>query len=187
MGHYIARRLIYLAVVLLVVSAITFILMHAVPGGPFDQEKRVPPEILANLNRRYHLDEPLPVQYARYLYDVILPHFTTNPPKNTVDNDFLINFQIGAAVGAMDELRSDVFIPQPDGERYFPAAAARLHAAWHPGAVPGDSRRYSAGDHGSPQTEYPLRLPGYEPGNFRSVRAGDCAGSSAGVDFWQWR
>ena len=95
MGHYIARRLIYLAVVLLVVSAITFILMHAVPGGPFDQEKRVPPEILANLNRRYHLDEPLPVQYARYLYDVILPHFTTNPPKNTVDNDFLVNFPIG--------------------------------------------------------------------------------------------
>ncbi len=95
MGHYIARRLIYLVVVLLVVSAITFILMHAVPGGPFDQEKRVPPEILANLNRRYHLDEPLPVQYARYLYDVILPHFTTTPAKNTVDNDFLVNFRIG--------------------------------------------------------------------------------------------
>jgi ABC-type dipeptide/oligopeptide/nickel transport system permease component len=94
MGHYIARRMIYLAVVLLVVSAITFILMHAVPGGPFDQEKRVPPEILANLNRRYHLDDPLLLQYGRYLYDVILPHITTNPPKNTIDNDFLINIHV---------------------------------------------------------------------------------------------
>jgi ABC-type dipeptide/oligopeptide/nickel transport system permease component len=96
MGHYIARRMIYLAVVLLVVSAITFILMHAVPGGPFDQEKRVPPEILANLNRRYHLDDPLSVQYGRYLYDVLLPHFTTHPQKNSIDNDFLINFNVGS-------------------------------------------------------------------------------------------
>lgn len=95
MGHYITRRLIYLAAVLLVVSAITFLLMHAVPGGPFDQEKAVPPEVKANLERRYHLDEPLLVQYGRYLYDVMLPHFTTTPPKNTVDDDFLIKIPLG--------------------------------------------------------------------------------------------
>ena len=95
MGHHIARRLIYLAVVLLVVSAITFILMHAVPGGPFDQEKAVPDEVLANLERRYHLDEPLYMQYARYLSDVILPHFSTTPPKGTIEDDYLIIIRLG--------------------------------------------------------------------------------------------
>ncbi len=44
MGRYIIRRLLYLVVVLLVVSAITFGLMHAVPGGPFDREKALPPK-----------------------------------------------------------------------------------------------------------------------------------------------
>ena len=62
--------------VLFVVSAITFGLMHAVPGGPFDREKALPQEILDNLNARYHLDEPLVVQYARYLYDVMVPRFS---------------------------------------------------------------------------------------------------------------
>jgi len=95
MGHYIARRIIYLFVVLLVVSAITFILMHAVPGGPFDQEKRVPPEVLANLERHYHLDEPLSKQYIRYLNDVLLPHISTTPPSISLDEDFLIKIHIG--------------------------------------------------------------------------------------------
>jgi ABC-type dipeptide/oligopeptide/nickel transport system permease component len=95
MGPYIARRMIYLAVVLLVISAITFILMHAVPGGPFDQEKAVPDAVLANLERRYHLDEPLPLQYLRYISDVILPHFSTYPPKGTIEDDYLININLG--------------------------------------------------------------------------------------------
>ncbi len=62
MGRYIIRRILYMFVVLLVVSAITFLLMHAVPGGPFDKEKPVPASQLENLNKRYHLDDPLPVQ-----------------------------------------------------------------------------------------------------------------------------
>lgn len=97
MGRYIVRRLLYLVVVLLVVSAITFGLMHAVPGGPFDREKALPPEIMENLNKRYHLDEPLIQQYGRYLNDVFLPHFTTQKPdKTSVDQDYLINIKIGS-------------------------------------------------------------------------------------------
>ena len=76
MGRYIVRRLLWMVVVLLVVSAITFGLMHAVPGGPFDTEKALPPEIIANLEARYHLDEPLLVQYGRYLYDVMIPRLS---------------------------------------------------------------------------------------------------------------
>jgi ABC-type dipeptide/oligopeptide/nickel transport system permease component len=95
MGHYIVRRLIYLLVVLLVVSGITFFLMHAVPGGPFDQEKTLPEETITNLEHYYHLDEPLLVQYGRYLYDVALPHFTTHQPGSTREEDFLIQFRVG--------------------------------------------------------------------------------------------
>ncbi|HOD43774.1 MAG TPA: ABC transporter permease subunit, partial [Anaerolineaceae bacterium] len=96
MGRYVVRRLLYMVVVLLVVSFITFGLMHAVPGGPFDREKALPPEIMANLNARYHLDDPLMVQYGQYLYDVMLPKFTTTPPDNTnLSDDHLINIKIG--------------------------------------------------------------------------------------------
>ncbi len=95
MGRYIIRRLLYLVVVLLVVSAITFGLMHAVPGGPFDREKALPPEIMANLEKRYHLDDPLVVQYFHYLSDVALPQFSTEPPSNALEDDALIKFQVG--------------------------------------------------------------------------------------------
>ncbi len=96
MGRYIARRLIYLVAVLLVVSAITFGLMHAVPGGPFDREKALPPEIMANLEKRYNLDAPLIVQYGRYLQDVVLPKFTSEGPSGSLENDHLINIKLGS-------------------------------------------------------------------------------------------
>lgn len=95
MGRYIARRLIYLVVVLIVVSFITFGLMHAVPGGPFDREKALPPEIMANLEKRYHLDDPLWKQYLQYLYDVFIPRITNQAPKGTLEDDFLISAKIG--------------------------------------------------------------------------------------------
>jgi len=96
MGRYIIRRLLYMVVVLLVVSFITFGLMHAVPGGPFDREKALPKAIMENLNKRYHLDQPLLVQYGQYLNDVILPKITTTPPDNTkLEDDHLVNINIG--------------------------------------------------------------------------------------------
>ena len=70
-------------------------LMHGVPGGPFDQEKSFPPEIKANLLKRYHLDEPLYMQYLRYLDEVTIPHLTTQPVKNSLDQDYLIQAKIG--------------------------------------------------------------------------------------------
>ena len=95
MGRYIARRMIYLVVVLIVVSFITFGLMHAVPGGPFDREKALPPEIMANLENRYHLDDPLWKQYLQYLYDVFVPRITAEAPKGTLQDDYLITARVG--------------------------------------------------------------------------------------------
>lgn len=95
MGRYIIRRILYMFVVLLVVSGITFLLMHAVPGGPFDKEKPVPKEQLANLNARYHLDDSLPVQYLRYLGDVLVPHISNVAPGISLEDDALFNVQLG--------------------------------------------------------------------------------------------
>ncbi len=68
MAAFIIRRLLALIPVLFVISVITFLLMHSVPGSPFAQEdKPLPPQIEANLNAYYHLDEPLPIQYLRYM------------------------------------------------------------------------------------------------------------------------
>jgi ABC-type dipeptide/oligopeptide/nickel transport system permease component len=94
-GRYIIRRLLWMLVVLFAVSAITFLLMHSVPGGPFDKEKALPEEIIANLNARYHLDDPLVVQYARYIYDVLIPKFSSVKPGMSLMDDAMINIKVG--------------------------------------------------------------------------------------------
>ena len=96
MGNYVIRRFLYMIVVLLVVSLITFGLMHAVPGGPFDREKALPEGVIENLNARYHLDEPLWRQYARYAYDVLIPHITTTVSSTSLEDDFLVSINVGS-------------------------------------------------------------------------------------------
>ena len=67
MFSYLVKRLCGAVVVLWAVITITFMLMHAIPGGPFTQEKKLPPAVMANIEERYHLNDPLPVQYGDYL------------------------------------------------------------------------------------------------------------------------
>jgi len=69
--------------------------MHSVPGGPFDKEKPLPKEIIANLEKRYHLDQPLPVQYLQYLKDLAIPRIQTTKFANSIDEDALFKFKIG--------------------------------------------------------------------------------------------
>ncbi len=52
---------------LFVIIAITFVMMRLAPGGPFDKERRVTAEVAANLDKAYHLDEPILTQFGRYL------------------------------------------------------------------------------------------------------------------------
>ncbi|MBX9949201.1 MAG: ABC transporter permease [Candidatus Obscuribacterales bacterium] len=61
------KRLLTSIPVLLVVATLTFFLMRAVPGGPFDADKNLPPAIVANLNAKYQLDKPVIQQYFFYL------------------------------------------------------------------------------------------------------------------------
>ncbi len=67
MLRYALLRLLGAIPTLLLVVVLAFLLMRAAPGGPFDAERVLPPEIAANIERAYHLDEPLPKQLARYL------------------------------------------------------------------------------------------------------------------------
>lgn len=62
------KRLLTLIPVLFIISAITFLLMHSIPGSPFDQEdKPLPPAIKENLEAFYKLDQPLYKQYLSYM------------------------------------------------------------------------------------------------------------------------
>jgi ABC-type dipeptide/oligopeptide/nickel transport system permease component len=72
MLRYVIRRLLWLIPVLFFISVITFSLAHAVPGGPFEREHALPPEIIANLEKYYGLDQPVWKQYVKYMSDVLL-------------------------------------------------------------------------------------------------------------------
>jgi len=75
MAKHSLRRLLGLLPTLFMLITVAFFLMRAAPGGPFDSERVLPPEIEANLEARYHLDEPLLQQYFRYLGQVVTLDF----------------------------------------------------------------------------------------------------------------
>lgn len=68
---YALRRIAGLLPILLVVITLTFVLIRSVPGGPFDDDRALPPEVEANLLAAYDLDQPLAVQYGRYLWRLL--------------------------------------------------------------------------------------------------------------------
>src|SRR4030042_3285210 len=102
MSNYILRKLFMLVLVLIFVSLIPFAFLHAVPGGPFDSEKRRPPEVMANLMRKYHLDEPVWRQYVRWISGIVL-HFDFGPMltqrSRTVNDVFRDHFPVSAQLG----------------------------------------------------------------------------------------
>ena len=63
---YIGRRFLWIIPVLFTVSIITFFLMHAVPGGPWDRDKRLPAATQERLNAKYGLDQPIYIQYITW-------------------------------------------------------------------------------------------------------------------------
>ena len=96
-------RLIWSIPVLWLVATMTFILMHLAPGGPFDKEKPLPPEIRANVEAKYHLDEPVAQQYARYLGQLLRgdlgPSFkyADRSVGTIIGETFPVSLQLGGA------------------------------------------------------------------------------------------
>jgi len=68
---YFFKRVLQGVPVLLAVATLTFIIMHLAPGGPFDTEKKLPPEIIANIEAKYHLDKSIPMQYLLYMKQLL--------------------------------------------------------------------------------------------------------------------
>lgn len=103
MYSYAIKRLLGALPTLLVLFTLSFFLMRAAPGGPFDAERSLPPEIEANLNARFHLDQPLYQQYFSYLEDVVTGRFWPSIQysdfnvKELIANGFPISMQLGLA------------------------------------------------------------------------------------------
>jgi oligopeptide transport system permease protein len=94
MGKFIVRRLLGLIPTMFIIVTLSFFMIRLAPGGPFSSEKKVTPEVMANLQHKYHMDEPLYKQYLRYMADVcrgdLGPSF-----KN---KDYTVNQLIGTSM-----------------------------------------------------------------------------------------
>jgi len=71
MLHYFLKRILSAIPTLFMIVTLAFFLIRLAPGGPFDSERPVPAEIAENLDQAYHLDEPLVLQYVRYVWNVL--------------------------------------------------------------------------------------------------------------------
>ncbi|HET6592546.1 MAG TPA: ABC transporter permease subunit, partial [Xanthomonadales bacterium] len=96
-------RFLGLIPTLLVLITIAFFLIRVAPGGPFDSEKVLPPEIRANLDAKYHLDEPLLQQYFRYLGQIISGDFGPSfQYKDWTVNELIgRGFPVSATIGGL--------------------------------------------------------------------------------------
>ena len=88
MLSFLFGRVLQAIPVLLIVSLFTFLMIRAAPGGPFDEDRNVSPEVIKNLNERYHLNDPLWKQYIDYMSNVLQGDFgpSFKYPSHTVND-----------------------------------------------------------------------------------------------------
>ena len=127
MWSYALRRLLATLPTLLAVITVCYLLLHFTPGGPFDREHRIAPEVMANLNAKYHLDDPLWKQYLLYLNSLLhgdlgasfrYADWSVNelvskalPVSATIGGgSLLISLVIGVALGCVAALRQNSWV-----------------------------------------------------------------------------
>ena len=93
MLRYALLRLLGAIPTLLLVIVLAFLMVHAAPGGPFDDERVLPPEVEANIAQAYELDQPLPRQFLRYVSGLL--HGDLGPSYRY--RDLTVSDLIGAA------------------------------------------------------------------------------------------
>ena len=103
MTGYVLQRLALMLVTLFAIITLTFFLMHAVPGGPFVSDKMMAPEIQAAINAKYHLDDPIWLQYLNYLRGIL--SFDLGPsfkyPGMSVNDMIATGLPVTAQVGVL--------------------------------------------------------------------------------------
>lgn len=101
MFAFLVKRILYAIPVLLIVASLTFVLVRIVPGGPFDAERNLPKEIIANLETKYNLNKPVHEQYFLYLGrlakgDLGVSYKYANRTVNDIIGDaFPVSLQLG--------------------------------------------------------------------------------------------
>jgi peptide/nickel transport system permease protein len=104
MARYLVGRIFGLIIVFLIVSVVAFLMMHSVPGGPFDEEKQpLPPAAKANILRKYGLDKPLYEQYLLYMGSALHGDFgiSFQSPTETVTELIGRTWPISIQLGGM--------------------------------------------------------------------------------------
>ncbi len=103
MGSYILKRIGSMIITLIFVIALTFFLMRALPGGPFTREKQLPPEIEQAIIEKYHLDDPLIVQFKDYFFGVVTGDFGPSYTRKgeTVRGLLELTFPVSAKLGGV--------------------------------------------------------------------------------------
>ena len=71
MAEYLVRRLLIAIPTMFVIVTLSFLLIRAAPGGPFDEEAALEPQVIENLSAAYHLDKPVSTQFVIYLGNVL--------------------------------------------------------------------------------------------------------------------
>lgn len=103
MLEYILKRIFAGILSLFVLITITFFLMHAIPGGPFSpaEERKIPKSVLAKIQAKYGLDDPVHVQYISYLKKLLKGDFgiSFKQPDTTVNELIERGFPVSAKVG----------------------------------------------------------------------------------------
>jgi oligopeptide transport system permease protein len=103
MGAFAVKRLLDLIPTMLAIVACCFFLLRAAPGGPFDQEKKLPPEIRAQIEKTYHFDKPLYQQFWHYLG--MLARFDLGPSykykSRTVNEIIASGFPVSLQLGLL--------------------------------------------------------------------------------------
>lgn len=112
MTRYIIRRILGFIPVLLSVALFTFVLVRAIPGGPFDfaGDKALPPQVVANIEAKYHLDWPTSMQFLSYLLgdDVVGGIFGGRYAETAGDSRGLIRGDLGPSLRYRDQSVNDI-------------------------------------------------------------------------------
>jgi len=107
MLRYFLTRLAGAVPTLFIVVTITFFLIRVAPGGPFDREQALPPEILANLQSAYGLDKPIWIQYGHYLGALLHGDFGPSfkykdfSVTELIGQGFPVTFELGSIAMAL--------------------------------------------------------------------------------------
>ena len=127
MGKYIAKRIFYMLITLWLIASFTFFLMNIIPGTPFKNAEKLSETQLQIMNEKYGLDEPVPVQYVKYLGNILQGDLGTsfqynNTPVTDIIGDLIgpsaqlglqamvLGTIVGVALGLISALKQNTWI-----------------------------------------------------------------------------